>query len=144
MAYTGRFKPKHPEKYMGDPKQIIWRSTWECKTMTWFDNNPDIVQWSSEELIIPYISPVDSRQHRYFPDFVVKIKKPDGTIKTMVVEVKPEKQTKEPEVKKRVTKQYLQEVMTYGVNQAKWNAAKEFCSDRGWEFIILTEKHLGI
>lgn len=112
--------------------------------MTWLDKNPDIISWASEELIIPYISPIDNRYHRYFPDFLVKVKTRDGSMKTMLLEVKPKKQTLEPVKKKRMTKQYLNEIATYGVNQAKWKAANEYCLDRGWEFKILTEEHLGI
>jgi len=110
--------------------------------MSWLDKNDDIVAWGSEELIIPYISPIDSRQHRYFPDFIVKVKTKDNKSKTMVIEIKPDKETKEPKQKKRITEQYVREVTTWGVNQAKWKAATEYCLDRGWEFKVLTEKHL--
>ena len=112
--------------------------------MTWLDKNPAIVSWASEELIIPYVSPLDSRFHRYFPDFLVKVKTKDGSTKTMILEIKPKKQAVEPVKKKRVTKQYLNEVMTWGVNQAKWKAAEEYALDRGWEFKVLTEEHLGL
>lgn len=144
MAYSGRFTPKNPKKYVGDHTNIIYRSSWECKVMSWLDKNEDIISWASEELIIPYKSPVDNRVHRYFPDFLVKVKTRDGKSKTMLLEVKPKKQTVQPVLKKRVTKQYLNEVTTYAVNQAKWEAATEYCLDRGWEFRILTEEHLGI
>lgn len=144
MAYSGRFKPSKPEKYIGDHRNIIYRSSWECRVMTWLDKNDDILQWGSEELIIPYKSPVDGRFHRYFPDFLVKVRTKDGKTKTMIIEVKPDRETKEPKPRKRLTKQYLQEVTTYGVNQAKWKAAHEYCLDRGWEFKVITEKHLGI
>jgi hypothetical protein len=144
MAYSGLFKPKNPQKYVGDPTNIVYRSSWECKVMSWLDRNPSIISWASEELIIPYKSPVDNRMHRYFPDFVVKVQNKEGKTKTMVLEVKPKKQSLPPEPRKRVTKQYINEVMTYGVNQAKWHAANEFCLDRGWEFRVLTEKDLGI
>lgn len=144
MAYSGRFTPKNPQKYVGDANNIIYRSSWECKVMSWLDRNDSIISWASEELIIPYISPVDGRKHRYFPDFLVKIKTRDGLLKTMILEVKPKKQTQRPEQRKRVTKQYINEVTTWGVNQAKWKAATEFCLDRGWEFKLLTEEHLGI
>lgn len=142
MAYSGKFTPKNPQKYVGDHTNIIYRSSWECKVMSWLDRNPDIISWASEELIIPYVSPVDSRTHRYFPDFIVKAKTKDGKTKTMIIEVKPKKQTKEPEKKKRITKQYIQEVVTWGVNQAKWKAATEYCLDRNWDFKLLTEKQL--
>jgi hypothetical protein len=144
MAYSGRFIPKNPKKYIGDHTNIIYRSSWECKVMSWLDKNPDIVSWASEELIIPYVSPVDNRVHRYFPDFLVKTKTRDGSMKTLLLEVKPKKQTIQPVPKKRVTKQFLNEVTTYAVNMAKWKAAREFCDDRKWEFRILTEEHLGI
>lgn len=144
MAYTGQFKPKNPGKYVGDYKNIIYRSSWECKVMDWLDRNPDVISWASEELIIPYISPVDGRWHRYFPDFLIKVKTKDGSTKTILIEVKPKKQTKEPERKKRITKQYINEVATWGVNQAKWKAAKEYCADRKWEFQLITEDHLGL
>lgn len=144
MAYSGLFKPKNPQKYVGDPTNIVYRSSWECKVMSWLDRNPSIISWASEELIIPYKSPVDNRFHRYFPDFLVKVKSRDGKTKTLLLEVKPKKQTLPPEPKKRMTKQYVNEVVTYGVNQAKWEAANEFCLDRGWEFRVLTENDLGI
>jgi hypothetical protein len=144
MAYQGIFRPKNPKKYVGDSNNIVYRSSWECRVMNWFDQNDDIVSWASEELIVPYKSPIDNRFHRYFPDFIVKVKTRDGTMKTLMIEVKPKKQTIPPEPRKRVTKQYVTEVTTYGVNQAKWKAAQEYCLDRGWEFKIMTEEHLGL
>lgn len=144
MAYSGTFKPTNPQKYAGDYKNIIYRSSWECRVMTWLDKNPNIVSWASEELVIPYISPVDNRWHRYFPDFLVKVKDRDGKTKTLMLEVKPKKQTLPPKTPKRKTKQYINEVMTYGVNQAKWKYAVEYCADRGWEFRVITEEHLGL
>jgi hypothetical protein len=112
--------------------------------MSWLDLNDNIVSWASEEVIIPYISPVDNRYHRYFPDFLVKVKTREGTTKTMMLEVKPKKQTQPPAPQKRKTKQYINEVVTWGINQSKWKAAEEYCLDRGWEFKILTEDHLGL
>lgn len=144
MAYSGIFKPTNPQKYVGDPTNIIWRSTWECRVMTWLDKNPNVVSWASEELIVPYVSPVDGRYHRYFPDFLVKVKDKTGKTKTMMLEVKPKKQTQAPPQQKRITKRYITEVTTWGVNQAKWKAATEFCLDRGWEFKVITEDHLGL
>jgi hypothetical protein len=144
MAYQGIFRPKNPKKYIGDSNNIVYRSSWECRVMNWFDQNDDIISWASEELIVPYKSPIDNRFHRYFPDFIVKVKTRDGTMKTLMIEVKPKKQTLPPEQKKRATKQYVNEVVTYGVNQAKWKAAQEYCLDRGWEFKIMTEEHLGL
>ena len=112
--------------------------------MYWLDNNDDIINWASEELIVPYISPVDNKKHRYFPDFLVKVRTKEGKLKTMMLEVKPKKQTQPPEKRKRMTKQFVEEVKTYAVNQAKWKYANEYCLDRGWEFRVLTEEHLGI
>ena len=106
--------------------------------------NENILQWGSEEFWIPYKSPVDKRVHRYFPDFIIKVKENTGNIKTYVVEVKPDKQTKPPQKKKRVTKSYIYECKTYAVNTAKWKAAQEWCADRKIEFKIITEKELGI
>ena len=143
MSYSGKYLPKNPSKYKGDASNIIWRSTWEQKVMRWLDLSDNVIWWSSEELVIKYYNPVDNKIHRYFPDFIVNIKKRDNTIKTYVIEVKPEYQTKEP-VSKRKTKRFLQESITYVVNQAKWKAATEFCKDHGWEFMILTEKDIGI
>ena len=144
MAYSGLFKPRNPKKYIGDHTNIVYRSSWECKVMVWLDTNPDILSWGSEELIIPYKSPVDGRWHRYFPDFLVKVRTKEGKLKTMVIEVKPKRQTMEPEKKKRITKQYINEVTTWGVNQAKWRAAEEYCAERAWDFKLLTEDHLGL
>jgi TnsA endonuclease N terminal len=105
--------------------------------MDYMDKNPDYLQWSSEEIIIPYISPIDGRWHRYFPDFLTKVKSKTG-IKTFLIEVKPHKQSMPPKPQKRVTKKYINEVATWGVNRAKWKAAIEYCKDRKWEFIVMT------
>ena len=143
-TYKGRFSPKNPAKYKGDPTNIIFRSLWERKLMVHLDENQAVIQWSSEEIVIPYRSPLDNRIHRYFPDFYVKAIDADGKIKEMLLEVKPKKETREPIKKKRITKQYITEVTTWGKNQAKWAAASDYCSDRGWEFKLITEDHLGI
>jgi hypothetical protein len=143
MSYKGRFIPKNPKKYAGDSNNIIWRSTWERKVMDWLDQSESVVYWSSEELAIKYYNPVDNKIHRYFPDFIVKVKRKDGTVMTHIIEVKPEHQTKQP-VRKRKTQKFINEYITYTINQSKWKAATEFCKDRGWEFRILTEKNLGI
>ena len=137
MAYKGRFSPKNPQKYMGDPNNIIYRSSWECRVMDYIDKNPDFVSWSSEEMCIPYVSPVDGKRHRYFPDFIVKVKSKDNKITTYMIEVKPEKQSKPPEKRKRITKQYINEVVTWGINQSKWKSAIEYCKDRNWQFIVM-------
>jgi hypothetical protein len=143
-TYKGKFTPKNPAKYKGDPTNIIYRSLWELRVMKYLDQNTNVLEWSSEEIIIPYISPVDNRPHRYFPDFLVVARGPNNTRKTMLLEVKPEAQTREPKRKKRITQQYITEVSTWAVNQAKWKYAQEYCLDRGWEFKLITEKELGI
>jgi hypothetical protein len=144
MAYKGYFKPINPQKYKGNPSNIIYRSGWELKLMAYLDKHPDVIQWSSEEIIIPYRSPIDGRIHRYFPDFYVKKKNIDGSIETTLIEVKPAAQTKPPVKKTKITRQYINEVTTWGVNEAKWKAAKEYCDDRKWSFLIFTEKELNI
>ena len=144
MAYSGRFTPTNPQKYIGDHRNIIYRSSWEARVMHKLDLADWCISWASEELAIPYLSPIDSRLHRYFPDFLVKYKDKTGKVKTMMIEIKPKKQTGPPQPKKRITKQYITEVATWGVNQAKWKAAEEYCLDRGWEFKILTEVELGL
>lgn len=138
----GRFVPTNPSKYRGDPTAIFFRSGWERKAMVFFDTHPQILEWSSEEVIIPYVSPVDGRPHRYFPDFYVKRQTNSGQIIRSLVEVKPLKQTKPPEKKSRVTKTFINEVQTYAINTAKWESARQFCSKRGLEFMILTENEL--
>lgn len=138
----GRYALKQPQKYEGDPTQVIYRSSWELKFFNWCDTNPAVLQWSSEELIIPYICPTDNKRHRYFPDARLRIKTNTG-VKTFIVEVKPDAQTRPP-VGKRKTKRFLMEVMTWGKNEAKWAAATQYCLDRGYQFVILTEYHLGL
>lgn len=142
--YQGFFKPKCPKKYKGDPTNIVYRSSWELRFMIYLDSHPDVLEWSSEELVIPYISPIDNRMHRYFPDFKVKRRDKEGKIETLIVEIKPDAQTKPPEKKNVKNKTYIKEVFTWGVNEAKWKAANEYCKDRKYKFMILTEKHLKI
>ena len=144
MAYSGKYKPSYPKKYKGDPTNIIYRSLWERKFMRYCDLNENVLEWGSEEIALPYRSPIDNRVHRYFPDFYIKVKESNGQIKKYIIEIKPKKQTVEPKVQKRKTKSYIYEVYEYVKNQAKWKAAEEFCRDRMWEFKILTEEDLGI
>jgi len=143
-SIKSRYKPDNPKKYKGDYNNIICRSSWERKFCRWCDLTESVLEWGSEEFWIPYKSPVDNRTHRYFPDFIIKVKDNSGVVKTMVIEVKPQKQTTEPKKRSRVTKSYLYECKTFAVNQAKWKAASEFCKDRLIEFKIITEKELGI
>ena len=144
MSYKGKYYPSFPRKYKGDPTNIIYRSLWERKFMVYCDKNQNILEWASEEIAIPYRSPIDNRVHRYFPDFYMKVRETNGKIKNYVIEVKPAKQTKPPTKPKRQTKGYIREAYEYARNQAKWKMAKEFCADRQWEFKVVTEKELAI
>ena len=142
--YKGYFKPKNPQKYNGNPTNIVYRSLWELKFMMYLDGHKDIVKWGSEEVVIPYRSPIDNKIHRYFTDFVITKINKNGKKETIIVEIKPSNQTIPPKKPEKLTKRYLTEVKTWGINEAKWKAANEYCKDRGWSFHIFTEKELGI
>ena len=145
MAYRGKYIPINPKKYKGNPSNVVYRSLWERKLMVYCDMNDKILEWGSEEIIIPYISPWDNKMHRYFPDFYMKVKQVDGSIKRFIVEVKPKYQCKPPTTNpSRKTKKWLNEVKTYTINQAKWKYANEFCELNNMEFKVLTEDHLNI
>ena len=144
MAYKGKFQPSNTGKYRGDHRNIIYRSLWERKFMVYCDRNPNILEWGSEEIVIPYRSPLDGRIHRYFPDFYIKVRETGGKIQKYIIEVKPKKQCVEPKKKKERTPAYIREVTEYAKNQAKWTAAKEYCKDHLLQFKILTEDNLGV
>ena len=143
MCIRDRYKPSYPQKYKGDPTNVIYRSLWERKFMVYCDKNENVLEWSSEEIALPYKSPLDNRIHRYFPDFYIKVKE-GNKIQKYLVEIKPKRQVSEPKVPKRKTKGYIYEVKEYVKNQAKWKSAQEFCEDRQWKFKIMTEDDLGI
>jgi hypothetical protein len=142
MAYKGKYRIKKIEKYKGDPTNVTYRSLWERKFMKYCEENPHILEWSSEEIIIPYRSPIDRKIHKYYPDFLIKIKNSKNIIENILIEIKPKKQTTPPKKPNRMSKKYINEVYTYGVNEAKWKAAEEYCKDRKWKFEIITEDHL--
>jgi len=142
FTYKGKYNPNNPQKYVGNVKNIVYRSMWERRFMKYCDENPDVLIWSSEELVIPYLSPLDKKVHRYYPDFLVKVNR-EGKPKTIIVEVKHKKETKAPRKRQKITPRYLSEMKTWSVNEAKWKAAEEFCKDRSWEFKIMTEDQLG-
>ena len=145
MSYNGKYYPRYPKKYKGDPTNIVYRSLWERKFMNYCDLTENVSEWQSEEFWIPYRSPIDNRVHRYFPDFYIKYKDSSGKRRSVVIEVKPKSQTKmPPQNPKKRTKSGAYSVRTYAVNQAKWKAAREFCKDRNIEFKIMTEHELGI
>ena len=143
MAYKGKYIPINPKKYVGNSSQVIYRSLWERKLMVYCDRNEKVVEWGSEEVIVPYRSPWDGKMHRYFPDFYMKVKQGNGTYKKFIIEVKPKAQCKEPiKTPKRKTRKWYKEVQTWGINQAKWKSAIDYCENRGMEFKILTKDHL--
>jgi hypothetical protein len=144
MAYSGKYQPSNPKKYKGDPSNIIYRSLWERKFMRYCDITENILEWGSEEMYVWYRSPIDNKAHRYFPDFYIKVKESTGRIKKYIIEIKPQRQTTPPPKPKKQTKGYLREAYEYARNQAKWEAAREWCLDRGYEFRVFTEKELGI
>ena len=141
--YKGKFKIKNPQKYKGNPTNIIYRSLMELRFMKWCDTSEKILTWNSEEVIIPYISPIDNKKHRYFPDFLIQTEKG-----WTLIEVKPQVQTKPPKklimenltLKKK--RRYVNAVQTWLVNEAKWKAAEQVCKKKGWKFQIMTEKQL--
>jgi len=139
----GRYSPKNPQKYVGDPTSIFARSSWERKVMVFFDMNPDVLKWSSEEIIVPYHDPSTGKVRRYFPDFAIVVKTKSGSIERVLVEVKPFNQTQPPKKPSKMTKRYITEVSTYATNQSKWNYATEWCKQNGFDkFMVLTEKDI--
>jgi len=143
-SLKSKYKPSNPKKYKGNYNNIICRSSWERKFCRWCDLNENVISWGSEEFFIPYVSPIDNKVHRYYPDFIIQVRESNGKNKTYLIEVKPKKQTLPPVKKSKVTKNFIYETKTYAVNQAKWKAAKEWCDDRLIEFKIITEDELGI
>ena len=143
MSYKGKYIPNNPKKYKGNSSQVIYRSLWERKVMVYCDRNDKVLEWGSEEVIVPYRSPWDGKIHRYFPDFYMLVKQKSGNVKKFLIEVKPKSQCKSP-VKnpKRKTRNWYKQVKAWGINQAKWKSAEEYCKDKGMEFKILTEDHL--
>ena len=137
-TYKGRYKVKNTKKYKGDYENVIFRSLWERNCFRWCDENPKVQSWSSEEVVVPYFYEVDKRYHRYFLDLKITFK--EG--KTILVEIKPDSQTKPPKKGSRRTKTFINEAATYVRNMNKWDAANEFAKDNGYEFQIWTEKTL--
>lgn len=143
MSLHGRFFPKYPSKYAGNPAEIVFRSAWERTFMEYCDRRPDVIKWSSEELIVPYYFPGDRKWHRYFPDFLLNVRTKTGEIQTWLVEIKPVRQTRKPAaVSPKSKRPQLREAIEYARNVSKWKAAETFCKAKGWRFVILTEKDL--
>lgn len=145
-----KYKVLNPEKYSGDLNNVVMRSSWETKFAQFCDTNPNILAWGSEHAgtIINYISPRDNAYHRYFPDFVIRMRQNTGDVKTILIEVKPHAETLPPKKPSKATakasKSYKEAAMTYLVNQAKWKAAKIWCDQNGALFKIMTEYELGL
>lgn len=137
MAYSGRYKVKNISKYQGDPDKVTYRSSWEKACFVWCDQNPNVKKWSSEEVVVPYKWDIDKRMHRYFVD--LKITFTNG--KTILVEIKPQKETAPPKRPDK-SRRYIGEAMTYVKNMNKWEAADSYAKDRGWEFQVWTEETL--
>lgn len=138
--HKGKYKPKHPEKYVGDVNNIVYRSSWELSFCRWIDNNPAVKKFNMEGVVIPYVSAVDNKVHRYFVDFILEYEDRKGEVRRALVEVKPHKQTQPPTPPKKKSKYYINEVLTYHVNMSKWKAAIEFCKKNNMDFVVLTEK----
>lgn len=138
----GRYTPNNPEKYNGDVDNIVYRSSWELSFCKFLDNNPNIIEWSSEEIAIPYIKPTDGRVHRYYPDYWIKYRNKSGQLVQELIEVKPKSQVKPPKRIGKRKKQQLQENITYAINLAKWKSATEFCNKYGMKFRLVTENQL--
>jgi hypothetical protein len=146
MSYKGRFRPNNPSKYKGDPTRIFYRSSWELKVFRRCDEHPDIVEWSSEEVIVPYMHPIKGKPSRYYPDLVIKKRVAPDKYQTVMIEIKPLKQTAPPDPSRknntptgRTSRRFINEAATYAVNEAKWNAAERYCKERGWAWQIMTE-----
>ncbi len=138
----GIFRPRHPEKYRGT-LPIIYRSSYELRFQKWADHNPNVLSWGSESIIVPYPNPLTGKVSRYFVDFNVTIRDKNGNLKKFLVEIKPHNQTIPPS-QVRNTKSLARRQAEYIKNQAKWKAANEWSNKKGYEFVVLTEKHLGI
>jgi hypothetical protein len=139
MAYKSKYNPNNASKYIGNVNNIVCRSLWERRVCKYLDENKNILRWGSEEISIPYYSNVDKKWHKYYPDFLIEKINKNNTIETLIIEVKPKKQTKPPKKPKRKTKNYIKECMTYEINSAKWKAATKYCKENKWKFIIITE-----
>lgn len=138
MTYKGIYRVKNIQKYKGDYSKVVYRSLWERQTFKWLDENPDVIGWSSEEIVVPYICKTDGRMHRYFVDLFVNFK--NG--KTYLIEIKPKKQTEVPKQPSKKTPRYIAEVMGYAKNISKWETATQYCEKRGWTFEVWTEETL--
>ena len=139
--YSGKFTPLNPQKYKGNVKNVVYRSSWERRFMGYCDKNKDVLEWGSEEIIIYYRS-IDNKIHRYYPYFYMKVRQPDGTYKKFIIEIKPKAQTRKPKKPLRESRTYKNAVLTYERNKRKWSTAYAWCNKHNMNFLILTEDHL--
>jgi hypothetical protein len=143
MPYKGKYRPENPEKYVGNPTNIVYRSLLERRFMVFCDKNSNVIKWASEEMFIPYVSPLDNRVHRYFVDFIIEVLEKDGNKKTYLIEIKPERQCIAPKNSVNKSKRtFLKEMKNWAINNSKWKAAEEFANKQNWIFKIITEKNL--
>ena len=148
MAYKGKYLPKNLSKYIGDPTKIIYRSLLERRVMVWLDKTPQVKEWQSELVVIKYVSPIDNKVHRYYVDFSMRYINNKGELKSALIEVKPEKQTKAPRLSNtktgKQTRRYIKEQYTWKVNEAKWTYARQWCLSNGYTFQIWNEKTIDL
>ena len=143
MAYKGKFKPKNRTKYKGDPDKIIYRSLWELRFMRYLDSTPSILKWSSEEVVVPYRSPIDGRRHRYFPDFWIRVKTSDGSVKESLIEIKPKAQCSPPKGPPKDNRKKKIHTRSPKLGESMREKMEgRCCKDRNWKFQILTEDNL--
>jgi hypothetical protein len=132
----GIFVPTQPQKYIGkhNPK---YRSGWEFTFMQFCDKNKNVIQWSSESIIIPYIHPLTGKRTNYIPDFLVVYENKHGQQKAEIVEIKPKKQSL---IESKVANARDRAVVA--INHAKWASAMAFCKQHGLTFRVITEDDL--
>ena len=138
----GLFIPTNTQKYRGDVNKIRFMSSWELKVFHFLDGNPNILEWSSEGVVVPYIKPTDGKIHKYYVDCWVKYRNKLGEIVEELWEIKPKKQTKPPTRRGKSKKTQLNETILHEINKAKWNSARLLCEKRGWVFRLITEDSL--
>jgi hypothetical protein len=141
----GKFRPKNPDKYVGDVSNVVYRSSWEHRFMLYLDFNPAVLKWQSEELAIPYFFELDNKMHRYYPDFCAQIKSSDGSVNNFMIEIKPKKDTEIKQPKKMTEKakrSLAYQAITVAKNEAKWDAARKYCEARNMKFMVMTEDQL--
>ena len=142
----GYFRPVNPDKYLGDPNKIIFRSSWEFKFLKWCDSSPTVIEYSSEPFAIPYFNPIDERVHKYYIDFYMVVRESDGSLQKYLIEVKPSSQVAPPIAPTKLTdnqiKSYMYATKQYIINSAKFEAASDFAKNHGLKFGIITEQFL--